>query len=159
MAVEGQQDVLMLFQSQDREPYWLYQAVAVIPYCIDQDVAYIVDCFIFCSCLIQVAIGHHAGCEQIVGKSVCYHTIDFFGHGHIERTGAGYEMCHFYILFFGYDRTTHSCSEVIDYQNYVRRVFRQFTFKGDHYSRSKFCRVIAVYTQIGIGSFHMQICK
>ncbi len=70
VAVQGEQQVVPFPQAEAGEPHGLHQAVAVETDGVNQYVAHVVDIFGYHALLVEVAVGHHAGGEEIVGNGV-----------------------------------------------------------------------------------------
>ena len=56
VAVQGEQEIVALAQSEAGEPERLYKAVAVVADGVDEDIAYVVDILRYHTLLVEVAI-------------------------------------------------------------------------------------------------------
>lgn len=157
MAVERQQQVVALLQSQRVEPAGLYQPVAVVAYVVDEDVAHVVDVFGDHAFLVQVAVGHHAGGEQVVGDGVDDGAVHLARHVHVERAGSGDDVCHLQSALFGYDGAAHGGCQVVDHEYHLCGVGIEFFFEGQHDGGCRFRLSLRAYAQAGVGLPHVEV--
>ena len=132
MAVQGEQEIAALAQSEAGEPERLYKAVAVVADGIDEDIAYVMDVFGYHAFLVEVAVGYHAGGEEIVGDGVYNRTVDLTRHIHVERAGSGYDVRHFQPALLGYDGATHGGGHVVHHEHHPGGVFVELLLEGQH---------------------------
>ena len=59
VAVQGEQEIAALAQSEAGEPQRLYKAVAVVADGIDEDIAYVMDVFGYHAFLVKITVGYH----------------------------------------------------------------------------------------------------
>ena len=157
MPVECQQQIILFPDAKTVEPCRLTQPGTVVTQCINQNISYMMNVFGDHSFLIQIPVGYHAGCEQIVGNGIYNGTVHFAWHVHVEGTGACNKMSHFQTAFLGNDGTTHGGCQIIHYQYHLRRMIVQFLFEGKHDGCSNLGIILSADSQICIGFFHTQI--
>ena len=86
--------MVVLAQSELENQSGWPKAVAVVADGVDEDIAYVVDIPWYHTLLVEVAVGHHAGGEEIVGDGVYNRAVDLTRHVHVERARAGYDVCY-----------------------------------------------------------------
>ena len=157
MSVQCEQQVAAFLQTERREPQGLEQAVAVVADSVHQDIANVVDVFRYHAFLVQVAVGGHAGCKQVVGDGIDDGAVHFTRHVHVERTGTCNDMCHLQSALLGYNGAAHGGGHIVHYQHCLCRVGVQLFFKGQHDVGRHLRMVVARDTQIGVGLLHGEV--
>ena len=156
-AVEGEQQVVPFPQAEAGEPHGLHQAVAVETDGVNQYVAHVVDIFGYHALLVEVAVGHHAGGEEIVGNGVHDGAVHLAGHVHVERACAGYDVRHLQSALLGDDGAAHSGGHVIYHQYDLCRIPVQLPLEGEHDGGCHLRVVVSGDTEVGIRFPHGKV--
>ena len=157
VAVQGEQEIVALAQSEAGEPERLYKAVAVVADGVDEDIAYVVDILRYHALLVEVAVGHHAGGEEIVGDGVYNRAVDLTRHVHVERARAGYDVRHLQSALLGYDGAAHGGGHVVHHKHHLGGVFVELPLEGQHDGGCHLGVVASADAQIGIGLAHGKV--
>ena len=157
VAVQGEQEIVALAQSEAGEPERLYKAVAVVADGVDEDIAYVVDILRYHALLVEVAVGHHAGGEEIGGDGVYNRAVDLTRHVHVERARAGYDVCHLQSALLGYDGAAHGGGHVVHHKHHLGGVFVELPLEGQHDGGCHLGVVASADAQVGIGLAHGKV--
>ena len=159
VAVEGEQQVIAFAQPQAVEPYRLNQAVPVVADGVNEDVSHIMDIVGYHALLVEVAVGHHACGEEVIRDGIYDGTVHLARHVHVERSGAGNDVCHLQSPFLGYDGAAHGGSHVVHHQHHIGRAGIQFFLESQHDVCRYLRMVMSADAQVGIRLWHGQVGK
>ena len=157
VAVEGEQQVAALVQAEGGEPERLLEAVAVVAYGVDEDVAHVVDVFGYHAFLVEVAVGHHAGGEEVVGDGVDDGAVHLARHIHVERAGTGYDVCHLQPSLLGDDGAAHGGGHVVHHEHRLGGMLVQLLLEGKHDGGCHLRVVASADAEVGIGAAHGEV--
>ena len=115
------------------------------------------DIFGYHALLVEVAVGHHAGGEEIVGNGVHDGAVHLAGHVHVERACAGYDVRHLQSALLGDDGAAHSGGHVIYHQYDLCRMPVQLPLEGEHDGGCYLRVVVSGDTEVGIRFPHGKV--
>ena len=133
--------------------------MAVVADGVDEYIAHVVDVFRYHPFLVEVAVGHHSGSEEVVGNGVYDCAVHLTRHIHIERTRTGNDMGYLQTALLGYDGAAHGGGHVVHHQHYLGGMSVEFLFESEH-NGSRHPRMVAsADAQVSVGLRHGEVGK
>ena len=157
LAVQGKQHILAFFQMllvhHGRALHALLQESDVV----DEHIAHHIYLREFGSLLVGDAVVRDARREEDIRQTINHQSVDFLRHGDIEAAGTCCNMRQLHALLLGNDSHGHRRSQVIYYDDHIRRMLLQIALKLSHHLSGKLVHVLAVHAQTHIRLPDIQI--